>query len=162
MQARAFGIARARGQLPYRGNRKQHLGLQVRRDAKLGRKQTRCRSIPAGAPTAAQRGRQGRVPRQVGMTAPRGTSAACGAVCGSCGEIAGCKAKPFCYMPKCAASGTENVRTTFAMRKLTGRNAGVGIAARVAATASRASSEWATTRARSKNRSCAQVVTRTR
>jgi hypothetical protein len=35
-----------------------------------------------------------------GMTAPRGSSAACGAVCGSCGEIAGCKAKSFCYMPK--------------------------------------------------------------
>jgi hypothetical protein len=40
----------------------------------------RSRSV---APPAAPRAPQGCVPRQVGLTAPRGSSAACGAVCGS-------------------------------------------------------------------------------
>jgi hypothetical protein len=57
--------------LPLKGlDALQRLGLRVRRNAKLGRKQTRCRSIPAGAPTAAQRAPQGRGPRQVGCLHP--------------------------------------------------------------------------------------------
>jgi hypothetical protein len=42
-------------------------------------------------------------------------------------EIAGCKAKSFCYMPKYATTGRWNHRTTVAMPKLTECNEGVGI-----------------------------------